>query len=142
MATNWYNYTLASAGTIYDENTTSSDPVTNTTPATESICPKGWTLPSKTQSQTIGPSGGSSTYLLAFSPVLGGSYSIGKLTNEDVEGDWWNSVAYNGARRYYLYYKNSLLNTGSGIRINGRYIRCINKQKTVLDLTYMQEMNA
>ena len=47
LPTNWYNYTLATAGTIIDKNTASSSPATNTTKTTESICPKGWTLSSR-----------------------------------------------------------------------------------------------
>ena len=34
----------------------------------------------------------------------------------------------------------SNLYTSYALRYRGLYIRCINKQKTVLDLTYMQEM--
>ena len=126
LPTNWYNYTLASAGTIIDEDTTSSSPATNTADSTESICPKGWTLPSRVQTRSIGPSAGSSTYVSNFSPVLGGYYSNGTLYNEDTHGYWWGSTAYNGALRYYLGYNGSSLYTGNGYRRHvGVYVRCV-----------------
>ncbi|MBQ3441248.1 hypothetical protein IJG27_02980, partial [Candidatus Saccharibacteria bacterium] len=86
LPTNWYNYALASAGTIIDENTTSSNPAANTTAATESICPKGWTLPNKTQISSIGSSSGSTTYISIFSPVPGGSYYNSNLNDENISG--------------------------------------------------------
>ena len=118
LPTNWYNYTLATAGTIIDENTTQSTPATNTTKATESICPKGWTLPSKTQID-------SQRDVASFSPVLGGYYSNGTLNNEATQGIWWGSEAYVGATRYRLLYNDSSLSTGNSYRHSGRYIRCV-----------------
>ena len=141
VATTWYNYVLASAGTIYNENTTSSNPANNRTPATESVCPKGWTLPSITQIRTIGPnSPGSSTYVSIFSPILGGDYSNSILYHEDTRGFWWGSTPDNGAKRHRLGYNGSGLFSANEYNRVANYIRCINKQKTVLDLTYMQEM--
>ena len=119
LPTNWYNYTLASAGTIIDKNTTSTNPATNINSATESICPRGWTLPSKTQID-------SQTDIASFSPVLGGYYLQGTLEAEATRGYWWGSEAYSGALRYRLYYNGSSLATGnSGRRYHGIYIRCV-----------------
>ena len=118
LPSNWYNYTLASAGTIIDENTSSSNPATNTTEATESICPKGWTLPSRTQID-------SQRNVNSFSPVLGGNYNNGTLYDEDTYGYWWGSTAYNGASRFSLNYNGSSLYTGNRTRRNGVYVRCV-----------------
>ncbi|MBQ3293226.1 hypothetical protein IJG93_02930 [Candidatus Saccharibacteria bacterium] len=128
----WYNYGASTAGTI-----TSTD---NTIIATESICPKGWTLPTVAQTRSIGPNAGSTTYVSSFSPVLGGYYENGTLYNESTRGLWWGSTALNGARRYYLYYNGSSLYTGSIRRDDGYYIRCVSEEKDVSDLTYMQDM--
>ena len=114
----WYNYTLASAGTIYDENTDSEHPATNTTTATESICPKGWTLPAKAQID-------GNRNISSFSPVLGGGYNNGTLYNGDTRGIWWGSTAYSGARRYYLGYNGSSLYTDYSGRRSGLYVRCV-----------------
>ena len=87
--------------------------------ATESICPKGWTLPNKTQidGQRI---------IASFSPVLGGYYGNGTLYNEDTHGNWWGSTAYNGASRYNLRYNGSSLYTiNYADRRLGFYIRCV-----------------
>ncbi|MBQ3293014.1 hypothetical protein IJG93_01750 [Candidatus Saccharibacteria bacterium] len=112
----WYNYTLASAGTITGTN--------NTTTATQSICPKGWTLPSEDQSRSIGND--TKTYISDFSPVLGGYYLNGTLNSESTLGLWWSSTASNGAGRYRLDYHGSSLYTVSGVRrVNGYYVRCV-----------------
>ena len=133
--TGWYNYAAASAGTITDTS--------NTVISTESICPKGWSLPTVAQTRIIGPDDGSTTYTTNFSPVQGGYYNDGTLDNESTRGGWWGSTAsttYNGARRYYLRYDDSSLYTGYGYRYNGLYIRCVSEEKDVSDLTYMQDM--
>ena len=118
LVTSWYNYTLASAGTITGTN--------NITTATQSSCPKGWTLPSKTQIDSFGgASPGSSTYVLSFSPVLGGYYLNGALNSESTRGIWWGSTAYNGAERYYLRYNGISLYTGYSYRGLGFYVRCV-----------------
>ena len=125
LPTNWYNYTLATAGTIAEKNTTSSNPASNMEQAAESICPKGWTLPNRTQTRSIGPDAGSITHISNFFPVLGGGYGNGTLVNEATRGYWWGSEAYNGALRYYLVYNGSSLYTNNGLRRAGSYIRCV-----------------
>ena len=131
--TTWYNYVLATAGTIYDENATESNPAINTTKATESICPKGWTLPTRTQIQTIG--NGTATYIPSFSSVLGGSYYKGALHFKDIYGFWWGSESATGDRfawRNSLRYISNIsatnpytMSTNIFTRDRGQYIRCI-----------------
>ena len=102
--------------------------------ATESICPKGWTLPTMKQIDN-------NRDLTNFSPVLGGYYDNGTLYYESTRGGWWGSTAYNGALRYRLVYSGSSLYTVNGsYRHNGFYIRCVSEEKTVADLTYLQDM--
>ena len=130
----WYNYTLASAGTIFDENTSLSDPANNMDNATESVCPKGWTLPSTKQLDN-------QRDIVNFTPVLGGFYSNGMWYEGATYGHWWGSEAYISIRRYYLSYNGSALSTyNNGNRRSGLYIRCVSEEKTVTDLTYMQDM--
>ena len=126
------NYAIASAGTIVNKN--SSDTTGNTNTAAESICPKGWTLPSVKQIDN-------NRSISEFSPVLGGYYDNGRLRNESTNGYWWGSTAYdNGARRYLLVYDGSSLSTSNYYRQYGRYVRCVSEEKTVTDLTYLQDM--
>ena len=129
----WYNYALASAGTIIDENTSSTNPANNMNAATESVCPSGWTLPTAKQTDNNRDTS-------SFSPVLGGNYGNGILSNEGTRGRWWGSTAYNGAARYLLYYDGSILYTGNGGRHSGLYIRCVSEEKAITSLTYMQDM--
>ncbi|MBQ3441574.1 hypothetical protein IJG27_04710 [Candidatus Saccharibacteria bacterium] len=109
---------MASAGTIVDKNTTSGNPATNTTKATESICPKGWVLPSKTQMDN-------QRDVSSFSPVLGGYYLNGTLYDEATYGYWWGSEAYTGLLRYRLIYNGNSLYAGNSNRHIGRYVRCV-----------------
>ena len=115
-------------------NKNSSDDTGNTNTATESICPKGWTLPTIKQIDN-------NRSTTEFSPVLGGRYYNGTLSYEDTRGRWWGSTAYNSASRYNLVYNGSSLYTDSnGSRQLGFYIRCVSEEKTVTDLTYLQDM--
>ncbi|MBQ3440852.1 hypothetical protein IJG27_00875 [Candidatus Saccharibacteria bacterium] len=102
--------------------------------ATESVCPKSWTLPTMKQLDN-------NRDITNFSPVLGGYYNNGILNNEAANGVWWSDEVYSGAIRYYLAYNNASLYTGhSNVRSSGRYIRCVSEEKTVTDLTYLQDM--
>ena len=114
-------------------NKDASDDTGNTNTTTESVCPKGWTLPTTKQIDN-------NRSTAEFSPVLGGDYGNGALYNKDTSGYWWGSTTYNSARRYHLFYNSSSLSTGNGLRRNGRYIRCVSEEKTVTDLTYLQDM--
>ena len=128
----WYNYTIASAGTI--KNSSASDTTGNMNAATESICPKGWTLPTYIQSEN-------NKNADDFSSVLGGNYVNGVLYNEFERGYWWVSEAYDKTLRYFLSYDGSNLSIGTGgLRYDGFYIRCVSEEKDVSDLTYMQDM--
>ena len=62
------------------------------------------------------------------------------LNSESVYGFWWSSEGVSDAGRYYLRYGNSSLYTNSFGRRNGSYIRCVSEEKTVTDLTYLQDM--
>ncbi|MBQ3440851.1 hypothetical protein IJG27_00870 [Candidatus Saccharibacteria bacterium] len=116
---------MASAGTIIDENTTQSNPVTNVDTATESVCPKGWTLPDNVQIQSMGDR--VNTYVSSFKPTIGGRYAGGTLKDDTTHGCWWGSEAKNGAIRYDLAYNDSgpYLYAGSHGRYAGLYIRCV-----------------
>ncbi|MBR3252585.1 hypothetical protein IKF84_00730, partial [Candidatus Saccharibacteria bacterium] len=46
------------------------------------ICPKGWTLPAKTQIDSLSGGSSSTAYVNSFSPVLGGDYINGTLNSE------------------------------------------------------------
>ena len=129
IATSWYNYTLAAAGSIIEENTTQSDPADNMTTATESVCPKGWTMPSYAQIHSIGPNTSSPVYVPVFLPTLGGSYDNGVPTYSSARGYWWSSEANKSAKRYYLRFDGTDLYTNKSnyFRQAGYFIRCVQK---------------
>ena len=119
----WYNYASASAGTITGSSITGSS---NSTIATEDICPAGWHLPSY---DTTKPAGSVNSLLdlpitSYFSPVTGGNYRGGDLV-DTVSGCWWSSVIGNITDRYYLAYNGSNLLTSHSYRRLGFYIRCV-----------------
>ena len=120
LSTIWYSYSLATAGTIVDINTSSESPAINTAKAKESVCPKGWTLPNNIQIN-------SNRNIISFSPVLGGVYYNRTLYDESVRGFWWGSEANSDTRRYSSRYDGSSLGIGYGTRPTGHYIRCVQK---------------
>ena len=72
---------------------------------------------------------------------MGGYYANGRLYYEDTFGGWWGGVAYSEARRYRLRYDGSNLYTRyDTYRHGGLYVRCVSEEKTVTDLTYLQDM--
>lgn len=124
----YYNYAAATAGTITGSS--------NTTEATEDICPKGWRLPTGNsgQEQTLLTNGLWQTYDTtfkdAFSPVTAGFYSNGLFQySSPPRGYWWSSTAHSATDRYSLNYNtsNGLYSGGSGygIRYAGFSVRCV-----------------
>ncbi len=115
----WYNYASASAGTITGSS--------NSTIATEDICPAGWHLPNYDTARPAG-SVDSLVYLPDvdyFSPVTGGYYYGGNIYSTGY-GYWWSSsVAGSTTDRYGLYYNGSSLVISNANRNGGRYIRCV-----------------
>ncbi|MBR3269956.1 hypothetical protein IKG07_01770, partial [Candidatus Saccharibacteria bacterium] len=115
----WYNYAAATVGTVMNAAN-----ATNTTESTESVCPKGWGLPSYTQTQAI------AGQLSTFVPAYDGYYSSGTMTYNAAYGFWWTTTAYNNSMRYYLrayLAGNQLASFENGSRHFGFQIRCIAK---------------
>lgn len=121
-----YNYAAATAGTIMGDS--------NTTEATEDICPAGWRLPTGGQNQEQFILNNSytwqqwnSNFPTAFAPVAAGYYYGGSLGDSGSYGYWWSSTASDTTYRY-----NLLYNTSNGLRsgynysrYNGYSVRCV-----------------
>ena len=110
----WYNFCAASAGTNCQDSTKYD--------TTYDICPKGWRLP--TRSEFSGITG--TSYISAFSPITGGYYIGGSLSNIST-GFWWSATAFASNNQYNLRYNGNSLYTsisGSGNDF-GFYVRCI-----------------
>ena len=121
----YYNYAAATAGTIANASN-----VDDTTEAQYSICPKGWTLPSQSQIESLGGAyggSGSTTYVSAFSPVYSGNYYNGSLRNTGSTGVgyWWSSTASSSTGRYCLFYYGGSLGVSGYDRYNGFPVRCV-----------------
>lgn len=127
----YYNYAAATLGTITGSS--------NSTEATQDICPKGWRLPAGGNTstgyeqklltnnvfqtwQSIG------TFDDSFK-VAAGYYFSGSLNLSGSRGYWWSSTASNTASRYsLLYYTSNGLRSGSyNNRYNGFSVRCVLK---------------
>ncbi|MBO7657549.1 hypothetical protein J6S55_02835, partial [Candidatus Saccharibacteria bacterium] len=122
----WYNFAAASAMTITGPS--------NSDTATESVCPKGWRLPTKNEQAGI------TRYSSSFNPVASGYYSEGKLNDIDLGGYWWSSTAatYSGfTGRSNLEFRYNLLTVDDGYPgIVGFSVRCIKPKPTMQDVTY------
>ena len=109
----WYNFCAASAGTNCQSSTRYD--------TTYDICPKGWRLPTNSEFSTIT----GTSYISAFSPVIGGYYYSGWLLSTG-DGYWWSSTAnLSHDQRLLYYYNSSSLRTGSDSKLYGSYVRCI-----------------
>ena len=126
----WYNYYAATAGTVSTNS--------NSTAASQDICPKNWHLPTgpsttsntdynKLVGNTTSGWQNPTTGLTAFSAVAGGDYYNGSLGSTGY-GYWWSATAYSTTLRYYLGY-NSSDGQFSGYnyyyRYNGFFVRCV-----------------
>ena len=107
----YYNYCAASAGTVCSSSLAQD--------ATQSICPKGWRLP------TYNEQNGIRSYVSAFSPVLSGYYYNGALYDTGSNGNWWSATASNGFSRYRLSYNGISLYTSYYNTYYGFSVRCI-----------------
>ena len=110
----WYNYYGATAGTISGSS--------NSTEASQDICPKNWHLPTGGSSSQ---QSGITSYKNVFSTVRGGDYYNGSLYNASSRGLWWSSTAYGTTKRYVLRFNGSNLDTYNDNRYSGLYVRCI-----------------
>jgi uncharacterized protein (TIGR02145 family) len=125
----WYNYTAATAGTVTGSS--------NSTTATEDICPAGWRLPSYNTNKEPGSinslADNSTVTRDAFNPVYGGYYYNG-APSQTGKGNWWSNTAYSASLRRLLVYNQGSLSVSvsatSSIQpslgmSSGLYIRCV-----------------
>ena len=131
-----YNYYAATAGTVSGTS--------NSTIATEDICPAGWKLPTGPSTTNAADFGllANTTYtgwvknteLDMFNGVAGGDYYNGSLV-DPTYGYWWSASAANASERYYLEYKNDgkfLIDGISQSRHWGYSIRCVKIKEATL----------
>lgn len=122
-----YNYAAATAGTITGSS--------NSTEATQDICPKGWRLPTLAEQTSItgtSQDNFSTTNVTAFNAVAAGFYFSGSLNDSGSGGLWWSSTADSNASRYSLFYDTTLglysgniYYRGSSVRNRGLSVRCV-----------------
>ena len=111
----WYNYYAATAGTISGSS--------NSTAASQDICPKNWHLPRYNTSSPAGSINSITSQSTAFSPVTGGRYGSGSLVEAAV-GNWWSATANDANFRLNLSYSGSSLSLSLSLRYIGFYVRC------------------
>jgi len=113
----WYNYAAASAGYVTNNQN-------STVESTESVCPKNWRLP--TRSEMSGITSSQSAFFNGGSAVTGGYYGGGNV-NLPGYGYWWSSTPHpsDSDRRGNLLYNGSNLGTNMLARYFGFYVRCV-----------------
>jgi uncharacterized protein (TIGR02145 family) len=161
-----YSYYSWDAATLGSGRSISTD----NTDAPYSICPKNWKLPTayttgKTNWQTL-----SDFYVLAHQYgldsttsttesdadfytkagpgtkpnfLLAGSYYDGSFYNGGSYGLYWSSTSSSSTNAYYLRFNSSYVSSAStNVRRTGFSVRCLAKDTTIDDLTYMQDFAA
>ena len=113
---NYYQWSAATAG------------YTGTSQSTQSICPKGWTLPSESQFQQLIDSGlsGSNFMNAPYYLLRGGQLYNGSLNGAGSIGYYWSSTPV-GSYASDLCVSSGYVNTGGfgSYRYNGHSVRCV-----------------
>ena len=107
----YYNYCAASAGTVCSGDIKQD--------ASQSICPKGWKLP------TLDQFSGITNQVSVFSPVYSGLYDGGSLDGTGSDGYWWSATARNSNYQHLLYYNGGRLYTADNVKYYGFSVRCV-----------------
>ena len=113
---NYYQWSAATAG------------YTGTSQSTQSICPKGWTLPSQSQFQQLIKSGlsGSNFMNAPYYLLRGGSLYGSSLDGAGSVGYYWSSTPVGSSHAYYLYLYSGGVSAGlNGVRYFGFSVRCV-----------------
>ena len=141
-----YNYCAASAGTIC----TSS----NSNNASYDLCPAGWRLPTSNTGGEFATLYGNASYNTnakmrasvanggaAF--ALAGYFYSSTPKDQGSGGYYWSSTRNSNTGMYDLYLDTSSVTPSNYInRGNGYSIRCILEERTIADVTYMQDVTA
>ncbi len=141
LAGNYYSYEVATVG---------SAPASGG--ASNSICPKGWRLPSTddytnlTNGLTVSITDTANNIKLApYYFVYGGYVHHSSLVSAGSLGYYWSSMANNDTRAYNLNFNTNVNPSGTLVRYVGTSVRCVARTdppetRTLSDLTYMQDM--
>lgn len=126
----YYNYCAASAGSYCYGNGTSQG--TSSGNATESICPKGWRLPTGNTSgeyQALYSNSNYNTYAnyrAALHLPLSGYFDNGSPGNQGSNGSFWSSTRSSNNNMYRLYLDTSGISPAlSNGRLYGISVRCV-----------------
>ena len=112
---NYYQWSAATAG------------YTGTSQSTQSICPKGWTLPRQPQFRQLINSGlsGSNFMNAPYYLLRGGRLGNSSLNNAGSWGYYWSSTPGGSSRAYALGFYSGYVNTGNDTRYYGYSVRCV-----------------
>ena len=126
----YYNYTAASAGTISGSS--------NTNNSTYSICPKGWTIPSKTQWENMLSLEGADNTAAGLAKAKAAPISLdysgyidsngNRVYTQGASGNFWSATAQNYASHYAIQIDdwNKVITTYSFRRV-GYSVRCMSR---------------
>lgn len=112
---NYYQWSAATAG------------YTGTSQSTQSICPKGWTLPSRSQFQTLIDNGlsGSNFMNAPYYLLRGGNLNYSSLLYAGSRGFYWSSTPYGSSYAFYLYFTSGYAYVTYSYRYTGFSVRCV-----------------
>lgn len=112
---NYYQWSAATAG------------YTGTSQSTQSICPKGWTLPSQSQFQALINSGlnGNNFMQSPYYLLRGGNLYRSYLNLAGSNGYYWSSTPYGSSDAYFLGFYSGKVYTHDDYRYIGQPVRCV-----------------
>ena len=112
---NYYQWSAATAG------------YTGTSQSTQSICPKGWTLPSQSQFRALINSGlpGSNFMNAPYYLLRGGFLNGSSLGDAGLWGYYWSSTPYGSSDAFSLRVLSGSTGVGGNFRYYGHSVRCM-----------------
>ena len=140
---NYYNLFTATAGSgAYAMPASNQDTI-------QSICPKGWRLPTGGDTTSIGKSELQQLYdayenfndfVVATSAILSGHWESSSASFVGSYGIWWSSTAINEYSVYVLLLSNSGAVASDGNKRGGNFVRCIAENQDLTTISTMQQM--
>lgn len=135
----YYNFYTATAGWGTNSVASGNSP--------KDICPKGWRLPTGGSSGEFNTLYGqyNSVALMMGVPnfILSNFVYNGSVGEQGSSGGFWSSTVRNGYHAYYLYLDSSNVRPANTVyKVSGYSVRCVAEDRTISDITYMQDMTS
>lgn len=111
-----------------------------------SVCPKGWRLPSKSNYQTLIDEYNDEGYYYDLNDAANFRIYAGIANDGEIHGKYsfstfWTGTSYDGNAWAFQYNSGTSVVVGATSKVQGAQVRCIDEDRTLGDITHMQDIN-